>query len=337
MSIHEPQSIASSTAAGPAPAALIRLGVAVRVLGRDGLRARDARRAEHAPHLSVSLLYLRELLLYLAEQRIRCYRLADDLAPYLDRADMPEFGRQIEECAELLAETGTLARSHGIRLTMHMGLHVALATPDQHLAARGAAAIITRARLLDALGAGPDAVLTLHIGGAYGDGAAALHRFAARFERLPEFARRRVAVEPDEDCFALPELLRLHQLLGIPLVFDALHHQLNNPGHIPAGAALALALATWPPGMRPKIHFSSQRTEAHLVRARSGYARQVIAPRHGQHADFINPFEFAALLAEARGLAPFDVMLEAKAADLALLRLREDLARFAPDLVNLVS
>ena len=64
-----------SIVAGQPPASMIRLGVAVRVLGRDGLRARDARRAEHAPHLSISLLYLRELLLYLAEQRIGCYRL----------------------------------------------------------------------------------------------------------------------------------------------------------------------------------------------------------------------------------------------------------------------
>ena len=336
MNPYSTQHTTRDTVAWRVHASMIRLGVAVRVLGRDGLRARDARRAEHAPHLSVSLLYLREVLLYLAERQIGCYRLADDLAPYLDRADMPEFAQQIEECAELLAETGALARAQGIRLTMHMGLHVALSTPDEQLAARGAAAITARARLLDALGAGRESVLTLHIGGAYGDGAAALHRFAARFERLPEFARRRVAVEPDEDCFALPDLLRLHQLTGVPLVFDALHHQLNNPSHIPPGAALALALATWPPGLRPKVHFSSQRTEAHLVPARAGYARQVIAPRHGQHADFINPFEFAAFLAEARGLPPFDIMLEAKAADLALLRLREDLCRFAPELANVV-
>src|SRR5262245_33020591 len=126
MSVCDRQPIAPATAVWPAAAPPIRRGVAVRVLGREGLRAGDAGGAEHAPHLSVSLLYLRELLLYLAERRIRCYRLADDLAPYLDRADMPEFGRQIEECAELLAETGTLARSHGIRLTMHLGLHVAL-------------------------------------------------------------------------------------------------------------------------------------------------------------------------------------------------------------------
>jgi UV DNA damage endonuclease len=62
----------------------------------------------------------------------------------------------------------------------------------------------------------------------------------------------------------------------------------------------------------------------------------VIAPRLGQHSDYVNPFEFVALLAEARGLPPFDIMLEAKAADLALLRLREDLGRFAPELAAYV-
>ncbi len=110
MHLAEAQPVTHETPAPQAP--MIRLGVAVRVLGRDGLRARDARRAEQAPHLSISLLYLRELLLYLAEQRIGCYRLADDLAPYLDRADMPQFARQIDECADLLAETGALARAH---------------------------------------------------------------------------------------------------------------------------------------------------------------------------------------------------------------------------------
>ena len=316
--------------------ARIRLGVAVRVLGRPGLRARDGRRAEHAPHLSVSLLHVREVLLYLAERRIGCYRLADDLAPYLDRPDLPEFAGQVEACADLLAETGALARAHGIRLTMHMGLHTALAAPDAALAARASAAIVARARLLDALGAGPEGVLTLHVGGAHGDAAAALERFAARFERLPRAARARVAVEPDEHCFSLADLLRLHQMIGAPVVFDTLHHQLNDPQRIPMGTALALALATWPRGVRPKIHYSSQCTEAHLLEARAGHDRQVLAPRHGQHADYINALEFAGFVAGARGLPPIDAILEAKAADLALLRLREDLRRFAPETAVMV-
>jgi UV DNA damage endonuclease len=314
---------------------MIRLGVAVRILGQAGLRARDGRRAEHAPHLSVSLLLVREVLAYLAERQIGCYRLADDLAPYIADERRPEFARQLDECGDLLAETGALARDHGIRLSMHLPLHVALAAPDAAVAERSMAHVIARARLLDALGAGPEAVLVVHVGGAHGDGAAARFRFAARYERLPEHARRRVAVEPDEDSFDLAELLRLHQETGAPVVLDTLHHQINNRSRIPLAEALGLALATWPPGARPKIHLSSQRTEAHMLPGRQGRARQVLAPQAGQHADFINPFELVAVLEAARGLPPFDIMLEAKAADLALLRLREDLQRYAPELAAL--
>jgi UV DNA damage endonuclease len=115
-------------------------------------------------------------------------------------------------------------------------------------------------------------------------------------------------------------------------VLDILHHQINNRSRIPLSEALGLALATWPRGMRPKIHYSTQRTEAHILRARSGETRQVLAPQAGQHADYVNPFEFIALIAATRGLPPFDIMLEAKAADMALLRLREDLRRYAPEL-----
>ena len=41
-------------------------------------------------------------------------------------------------------------------------------------------------------------------------------------------------------------------------------------------------------------------------------------------------------LTAARGLPLFDIMLEAKAADLALLRLRADLRRYTPELAALV-
>jgi UV DNA damage endonuclease len=47
-------------------------------------------------------------------------------------------------------------------------------------------------------------------------------------------------------------------------------------------------------------------------------------PSSRAHADLIDPMAFAAFREMARGLA-VDVMLEAKAKDLALLRLREQL------------
>ena len=49
-------------------------------------------------------------------------------------------------------------------------------------------------------------------------------------------------------------------------------------------------------------------------------------PQLRQHADLIDPIAFEQFLATAAGLH-VDVMLEAKAKDLALLRLREQLSR----------
>ncbi len=51
------------------------------------------------------------------------------------------------------------------------------------------------------------------------------------------------------------------------------------------------------------------------------------------HADYINPFEFVMFLERVAGL-DFDVMLEAKAKDLALFRLREDVRRYGGALAS---
>jgi UV DNA damage endonuclease len=48
------------------------------------------------------------------------------------------------------------------------------------------------------------------------------------------------------------------------------------------------------------------------------------------HADFNHPFEFVSFMRQMADLE-FDVMLEAKAKDVALLRLRRDLLRYGPD------
>jgi UV DNA damage endonuclease len=51
------------------------------------------------------------------------------------------------------------------------------------------------------------------------------------------------------------------------------------------------------------------------------------------HSDFTNPFEFATFMRAAEGLQ-FDVMMEGKAKDLSIIKLRPDLLRFAPDVAE---
>lgn len=311
----------------------MRLGFAVRVVGQPGLRSGDGRRAGRA-HLSVSLVYLRDVLVYLKQIGVRYYRVAPTLAP--DIAAEAAL-RQISDCTEELAEIATQARAQGLRLTLHLGSHIALGSPDAALATRALAHIEVQALLMERLegsqpaGQPPAGVLVAHLGGATQDGAAP-KRFAERYAALSARARARLAVEHDSAGFSLGALLELHQRCGVPVVFDQLHWRLHNPERLPLDLALGLALATWPPGARPEVHLSSARSEAHLLPPRSGQPARVLPPRPGQHADFIALNDLIDLLHAARGLPPFDLMLEAKAGDLALLRARTDLARYAPDL-----
>jgi UV DNA damage endonuclease len=124
----------------------------------------------------------------------------------------------------------------------------------------------------------------------------------------------------------------VHQQTGIRLVFDNLHHRLNNPSGCSEREALAMCLATWPTAERAKIHFSTPRTEW-LVTAKPGIEHpQVRQTRWCYHSDYVNPFELIDFIRMADGLPVFDIMLEARAKDLALLQLQDDLARYAPDL-----
>jgi UV DNA damage endonuclease len=316
----------------------MKLGFAVKVLGEPGLKSHDTRRWQNNPHLSVSLAYLRDIFGYLRRQAITMYRMASDLAPYLTHPDLPQFHNQIEECAAELEAVGEMARSDGLRLSFHPSQYVVLNAADEMVAARSARAVVAQARILDAMGLGPEAVIVIHVGGIYGDRDAARQRFAERYLRLPEPARRRLVLENDDGRFSVADIAWIHRETGIRLVFDHLHFCNHNPQGMHTTEALTTCLGTWPADVRPKVHFSSPRTAMHVIeRSRAdsgGIERRLRQPRSTQHADFIDPFAFIAFLREvqAAGLRDFDVMLEAKAKDLAMLRLREDLSRLVPDL-----
>jgi UV DNA damage endonuclease len=323
----------------------MRLGFAVKVLGQPGLKASDTRRWQNNPHLSVSLAYLRDILRYLDQIEVRMYRLSSDLAPYATHPDLPQFHAQIDECATELAAVGEMARQSGIRLSFHPGPYTVLNSPDENIADKAILDLRAQADILDRMGMGPEAVINIHVGGLYGDKPAALDRFAQRFLSLPKAARTRLVLENDDRVFSIADTYAIHLRTGIRLVLDQLHHLCNPSPGVSLGQALALALGTWPADQTPKIHFSSPRTAMVAAsRPRSTTEdgeptgpRQAVyrQPRLSQHADLIDPFAFTDLLRLRGHLGrDFDVMLECKAKDLALLRLRRHLSRLAPEYVE---
>jgi UV DNA damage endonuclease len=307
----------------------MRLGFAVKVLGAGGLPSHDTRRWRSGPSLEVSLDRLEAILAYCDDHAIRMYRMATALAPYASHPELPQFRDAPARCAARLARVGARARELGIRLSSHPGQYTVLNSEDERIRGLAAAELEVQAELLDGMGLGPEAVVVLHVGGGAGGRQAAMDRFCRGFERLSDAARARLVVENDDRTFALADVLALSRRIGRPVVWDILHHHCNDPQRIGDREALELALATWPAGVTPKIHYSTPKTAVEERRRRVGrrVERRLVLPQLRAHADMVDPIAFEDfVIGTARGL-DFDVMLEAKAKDLALLALRATLER----------
>ncbi|HSI79731.1 MAG TPA: UV DNA damage repair endonuclease UvsE [Solirubrobacterales bacterium] len=304
-----------------------RLGFAVKVLGAGGLASHDTRRWQSSPHLRVSLERLGAILDYLDRNQIRMYRLASALAPYASHPQLPRFHNQVAECAAELAAVGARARRTGVRLGTHPGQYTVLNSERPEVRAAAIAELEVQAAVLDAMGLSAEAVVVVHAGGGAGGLAAASDRFVAGFEALGERARARLVIENDDRTFGLADVLELSARTGAPVVWDVLHHHCHDPEGIPDREALAAALATWPGGTVPKVHYSSPRLDIGERRRRVGrrVERRPALPALRAHADLVDPLAFKSFLRESADAGEFDVMLEAKGKDLALLHLREQL------------
>jgi UV DNA damage endonuclease len=304
-----------------------RLGFAVKVLGDGGLPSHDTRRWQSEPHLSVSLERLGAIFDYLEANDVRMYRMASGLVPYGSHPEMGRFHGQVEECAAELAELGARARAAELRLSFHPGQYAVLNSKDEGVRAAAALDVELQASVLEAMGLGPEAVVVLHVGGGGDDKVAAIDRFLVGFETLSETARARLVIENDDGRFGLSDVLGLSERTGLRIVWDALHHRCYDPDRIPVAEALERALATWPAGQVPKVHYSSPRTAIEERKTKKGrrVERRLVLPPLRAHADLIDPTGFEDFLRGPAAGHDFDLMLEAKAKDLALLRLREQL------------
>lgn len=311
-----------------------KLGFPVKVLSLPGVKSNDTRRWANNPHLKVSLEYLDTILDFLAKHRIQMYRMSSDIAPYATHPDMPQFHGMVQESRAELEAIGSKARKLGIRLSFHPSQYIILNSPDRELVDKSIRDLASQAEMLDLMEMGPECVLVIHVGGVYEDRLASNQRWVETWSMLPDHVRRRLVLEHDDLRFSASDTLWIHERTGVPLVFDHQHFWCLNPDGLDLRDTLARMLATWPQGVRPKVHFSSPRTELREVKRKDPKTRKVtvtnIAPVWTGHADFCHPFEFVSFMRLAGDLE-FDVMLEAKAKDLALLRLRLDLLKYAPD------
>ncbi len=222
--------------------------------------------------------------------------------------DMPNFGA-IHAAA---LKAGNFARKHGMRLTSHPGPFNKLASPKERVFQLTKTDLSVHAELFDLIGLPrtPYAKLNIHVGAAYGDKPFALDNFCRNFERLPDNVRARLTVENDDKAslYCTQELYDgVYKRIGIPIVFDYHHHMLH-PGDQSEQEALELALSTWG-DIKPVVHYAESRSLEHN--------NPKIKPQ--AHSDLVYN-----TLNDYGNV--FDIMIEAKHKELALLRYRDILS-----------
>jgi len=225
---------------------------------------------------SLALQNARDLLTILQWNEahgIRFFRMSSDILPWNTVVD-PRFLPQWPDIADALAEAGTYARAHGHRLTFHPDHFVKLASPDDAYAVQSCLDLEMHSLVLDAMGyvtASPENKLNIHMGGVYGNKRDSMDRWASRYRSLSDRCRARVTIENDDrpNSYSVVDLLYLHATCGVPIVFDFHHHKFCTGG-ISAQRALDIAMGTWPPGIRPVVHWSESQ-EGRKPHAHSDY------------------------------------------------------------------
>lgn len=257
-----------------------------------------------------NLADLREILRHNLAHGWLLFRIGSSVVPFASHpVNALDWQAEFEQD---LTEIGAFARNNGMRLSFHPGQYTVLNSPDPHTVRRAIEEIAYSAAFLDALGMDTASKVVIHLGGIYGDKPAALARFVETVTALGDSLRRRLVIENDERSYTPADALWVSARTALPVVFDNLHYAAN-PGSGRLDDLLEQIFATWKPedGV-PKVHFSSQ--------APGG--------RIGHHADYANPDEFQAWRLRWAQFGDFDLMLEAKAKDEALLALSE---LFAPN------
>ncbi|MCM2267113.1 MAG: UV DNA damage repair endonuclease UvsE [Elusimicrobiales bacterium] len=210
----------------------------------------------------------------------------------------PEIIKDFKNC-------GALARKLKVRLTFHPDQFILLSSEKAGVTESSIKELDYQAQVAGWIGAD---VINIHGGGAYGDKAAALARAGAVLEKLSPAVRARLALENDDRIYSPADLLPFCRAHKVPFVYDVHHHRCL-PDALSVEEVTRQALKTW--DREPLFHLSSPR---------DGWGGADPRPHH----DYIDPGDFPACWRRLDAT----IEVEAKAKELAIARLRKDLAAY---------
>jgi UV DNA damage endonuclease len=251
---------------------------------------------------------LLKILIYNEAHGIRFFRITSCLFPHLCNPQLTESNYDIDFVKDELKMIGKYARLHGHRLTTHPGQYVQLGSNNDAVVKQSIIELENHAKLFKYLGLTPNdgSVMIIHGGGTYGDKISTLARWQENFHKLPKWISQYIALENDENCYSITDLLPFCEENQIPFCVDIFHNQVSK-NRIPITKKLmGKIFDTWlKKGLQPKLHYSNQ--EPGL--------------RRGTHSKTINKIPRFFLRLPSIYHTSIDIMLEVKDKEVSVFKI----------------
>jgi UV DNA damage endonuclease len=240
-----------------------------------------------------NLKCLKRILEFNREHNLLFFRITSDLVPFASH-QICKFPWQ-EHFDDTFKEIGTYIRKKNFRISMHPDQFIVLNTKKQDVLGNSVRELKYHADMLDGMGLDESHKIQIHVGGMYGDRKESINRFIERYMNLEKGIKKRLVIENDHRSYTLGDCLAINDEVGIPVLFDNFHHQLNSSGE-DLQEALELVNDTWKKkdGI-PIVDYSSQHPKKSLQ----------------SHADEIDIADFKNFISRSRPY-DFDIMLEIK-------------------------
>jgi len=249
---------------------------------------------------------------------IRFYRMTSCLFPHMTNnidCKSSYFGCDMKFVADVVKDIRKFALDNGVRLTFHSQPYFHLESENKQTLRQTLRELKMYNNFLDMLGL-PDMCIIVHVGRDY-------ERFIEIYNKLKSYGAKKenvvryLVVENTENNNDAETLLGACEKNGIPYCFDFFHNQVHINKVIDVDEKFIMrCVRTFDKSngggnkMTPKFHMSEQDK----------------SKRRGAHAEFVSKLPDALIkFIDSHPEIALDVMLEAKAKDIAVLKLLENM------------
>jgi len=244
---------------------------------------------------------LENIIDYNIKNNIHFYRMSSKIIPLATKDDV--CFDYIDKYKDYYDRIGSKIINSNMRVDFHPDQFCVLNSTKKDVVNNSIKILEYHYNLLDVLGV-KNKILVLHVGSSVLGKDNSIKRFINNFNKLPKYLRDCIAIENDDKVFNASDVIKISNIIGVPIVLDYHHHICNK-----SEFDMEDVFDSWK-AICPKVHFSSPKNTRD----------------YRSHSEYINSDDFINFIESIKKYNyDIDIMIEAKMEDDSLFRLVREL------------